>query len=582
MLQCAGRNLSNATCSSVDAFGIDTEEIDVGLRDLLNSTVLALALGAGAASAEDLVMVIGNETYRSFNAVTGARTVLTTVQTFEAAGYEVIQVADATEAQMKDAIDQFERLHSDSDRVVVVLAGQFMNSGDSTWFAPTDLQSPSLANVAFDALSLSAILSFLGEKAGGAALFLADDANAVRVDASIHKGIGALDIPQGVLVVQGTPSAVRNAITDAFLQENVSLAAAAEVSDEVAVSGFVSDWVSLNGVSKPQEAEDVVVDLTVPEAIAEQAFWEASDAMGSKASYDAYLRRYPDGEFAVQAKQMLQVIADATPKYTPEEQAELNMALTRNDRRRVQEQLSLLGFNPRGIDGLFGPGSRTAIKRFQAQNGLDGGGFTNPETLRVLRTLSETRAAELAAEAEREKLRREAADAQLWAQTGARGTEADYIAYLSKYPKGLYSSAARIELERIEEENRLTAQAEERADWDFARNGDTVAEYRAFLSNYPNGVFANQAEERIRQLTQNDAEDEMLEKAKAEEASLRMSPAMRLLIERKLKAIGHKPGKQDGTFNKATRNAIQTYQNARGLPVNGYITRQTVVRLMSE
>jgi peptidoglycan hydrolase-like protein with peptidoglycan-binding domain len=279
---------------------------------------------------------------------------------------------------------------------------------------------------------------------------------------------------------------------------------------------------------------------------------------------------------------MLQVIADSTPKYSPEEQAERSMALTRNDRRRVQEQLSLLGFNPRGIDGLFGPGSRAAIKRFQAQNGLEGDGFVNPKTLKRLRRLSEVRAAELAEEAEREKLRRDAADARLWAQTGARGTEADYIAYLSKFPKGLYSSAARAELERIEQEKRASAERDERAAWDIARDVDTLAAYRQFLDQYPNGAFSNQARARIDQMAVNDEEIALIEKAKCEEEALRMSPAMMVLIERKLKAIGLKPGKQDGTFTKNTRTAIRNYQNARGLPVTGFITRRTVVRLMSE
>ena len=121
---------------------------------------------------------------------------------------------------------------------------------------------------------------------------------------------------------------------------------------------------------------------------------------------------------------------------------------------------------------MFGPGLRAAITRFQAQNGLDGAGFVNPETLNTLRNLSEIRAAQLVQEAEQEKLRRDAADARLWAQTGARDTEADYIAYLSKYPKGLYSSAARGELERIEEQKRASAERDERLAWDEARDRD--------------------------------------------------------------------------------------------------------------
>ena len=360
------------------------------------------------------------------------------------------------------------------------------------------------------------------------------------------------------------------------------MAEAAEASQELEVSGFVSDWVSLNGASNPEDSEEIAVDLGVTAALAEEAFWQAVDAMGNKASYEAYLRRYPSGEFADQANQMLQVIADATPKYSPEEKAELDLALTRNDRRRVQEQLSLLGFNPRGIDGLFGPGSRAAIKRFQAQNGLGGDGYMNPETLLQLRQRAERRAEELAQEAEREKCERDAADARLWAQTGARGTEADYLAYLSKYPNGLYNTAARTQLQRIEEESRASAEVVERAAWDTAKDIDTVSEYQNFLVEFPRGSFAKLAEARINKLQATDVENEQLAAAKREEESLRMGPSMMVLVERKLKAIGLKPGKQDGTFTENTRAAIRTYQNALGLPVTGYITRRTAVRLMTE
>ena len=529
----------------------------MGLRNVLNSTVMALTLGVGAVSAQDLVLMVGNEAYRNFNPVANARAVLGTASAFEAAGYQVIEVADATESQMKSALDQFERLHGDADRVVVVLSGQFMKTKSSTWFAPSDLQSPSLANVGFDALPLSAVLSFLGEKPGGAALFLADEAGGASVAASIQKGIGHLRIPQGVLVAKGTPSAVRRALLQEFLRQDISMAQAAEASQELDVSGFVSDWVSLNGASDPEGSDEGVVDLGVSAALAEEAFWQAVDAMGNKASYEAYLRRYPSGEFTDQANQMLQVIADATPKYSPEEKAELDLALTRNDRRRVQEQLSLLGFNPRGIDGLFGPGSRAAIKRFQAQTGLDGDGFMNPETLLRLRKRAERRAEELAQEADREKRARDAADARLWAQTGARGTEADYLAYLSKFPNGLYNTAARTQLQRIEQENRASAEVVERAAWDDAKNIDTVAGYRSSLAEFPNGAFGKLAEARINQLAATDVENEQLAAAKREEKSLGMGPSMMVLVERKLKAIGLRPGKLDGTFTEETREAIR-------------------------
>ena len=41
------------------------------------------------------------------------------------------------------------------------------------------------------------------------------------------------------------------------------------------------------------------------------------------------------------------------------------------------------------------------------------------------------------------------------------------------------------------------------------------------------------------------------------------------------------PGQVDGKFTKKTRKAIRQFQRARRLPVTGYVSRNTMVRLMA-
>ena len=51
----------------------------------------------------------------------------------------------------------------------------------------------------------------------------------------------------------------------------------------------------------------------------------------------------------------------------------------------VQTHLQFLGFDPGGVDGAFGGGSRRALRIFQVSEGLTVTGEPDPETRKALR-----------------------------------------------------------------------------------------------------------------------------------------------------------------------------------------------------
>ena len=61
-----------------------------------------------------------------------------------------------------------------------------------------------------------------------------------------------------------------------------------------------------------------------------------------------------------------------------------------------------------------------------------------------------------------------------------------------------------------------------------------------------------------------------------------MSQNTRRLIEDRLSKLGLRPGEVDGVFDDRTRRAIRRYQEARNVPVTGYLNQQTVVRIMAD
>src|SRR5258708_15860137 len=52
----------------------------------------------------------------------------------------------------------------------------------------------------------------------------------------------------------------------------------------------------------------------------------------------------------------------------------------------LQQRLKDLGFDPKGVDGHFGPGTRDAVMNFQQSKGLQADGIAGPNTMAALQS----------------------------------------------------------------------------------------------------------------------------------------------------------------------------------------------------
>ncbi|WP_406651334.1 peptidoglycan-binding domain-containing protein (plasmid) [Aliisedimentitalea scapharcae] len=67
------------------------------------------------------------------------------------------------------------------------------------------------------------------------------------------------------------------------------------------------------------------------------------------------------------------------------DQTEEDLELDKPAIRDIQARLVVLGFDPKGIDGVIGRGARTALKDWQASQGAQANGFLNKELLDTLK-----------------------------------------------------------------------------------------------------------------------------------------------------------------------------------------------------
>lgn len=544
----------------------------------------ALALGAGLsqpALAQDAALLLGTERYEVLGRVSRGAAVTQAEEALEELGFAVTALQNGRSGTTLEALDVFVAEVPEADRLLVALAGRFVTDGTRTWFLTAEAREPGLMRLAETAVSVESVLRVLAEAPGQAVLLLGAEDDDAALGPWLREGIGALDVPQGVTVLRGTPRYVADFLEDELAAPGEDIAALVADNRRITAEGFLPDsFVFLPGGSQDRAAPAPAPTPAAIDTAAEDALWQGAVALDTADAYRNYLNRYPNGRHAEEAETAIAEIVSE-----PERDARLAeeaLDLNREQRRNIQRNLSLLDYNTRGIDGIFGPGTRSAIASWQEANGFEPTSYLTAEQIARIEGQAARRAAELEAEAERRRQQEARLDRTYWDETGARGDEPGLRAYLDRYPDGVFAEEAAARLAEIEAEKRRQAEGEDRAAWDRARQADTPEAYRAYLRDYPQGVFQAEAQARLAELTREGTEAEAAEAARAEEAALGLNPLTARLVEARLDQLGLEPGQVDGLFDDATRRAIRRYQRDRNLPVSGYLNEPTVVRLLAD
>ena len=528
---------------------------------------------AGPVAAQDAALVIGNEIYRNAANISAANDALEAADALETAGFRVRKGGDLNLAQMRELARAHYGDTVAPGRSVILLAGHFAHHGGATWFLGTEANAPGLADADAAGIPLGTVLEMAAERPGAAIVLLGTEARRLTLGRGLIAGIGEFEVPQGVTVISGDAAEIAAFATGILTTPGQSAAALAEQADGLSVRGFLGNAAPFLAKTTILPAVPGVGSSAAAADQVERDLWETTRTVNTVKGYEAYLRRYPDGLFVEAARRAIAAQNDPVARARAAEDA---LRLSRDQRRQIQRDLSILDIDPRGIDGLFGAGSRTAIATWQRRNGYEASGYIAGEQIAVLAAQAETRAAELEAEAAKRQAAQETQDRLYWEQTGKAGDEPGLRAYLKRYPDGLFAELAQDRLKVFDDQRKGNAAVAERAAWDRALRINTAAGFREYLAAYPGGAFAEDARQILADMGASEADQDAM---RAEEA-LGLNDGLKRLIEQRLAALGLKPGVVDGRFDADTRRAIRRYQQARRLPVSGYLNQQTVARLL--
>lgn len=539
-------------------------------------SLLAVLMSSTAAFADDAAVLLGAERYSNLDRLIGGSEVAGVAPALTAVGFVAQGVANPDAAASLAALQRFVGQTGGADRLIVALSGHFMTDGARSWFLPVDAAAPSIFAMS-GAVSVDSVMQVMSRKPGQGVLVLGYDAGLDDViDPFVVEGLGDLVIPQGVTVVTGTPAAAADFLA-AMATPGADIMTLVRDNRRLSVAGYAPGSLVLvpptARVTPPAADEDGPGDLA-----AETALWEGARALDTEAAYRNYLSRYPAGRFAAEAEAL---IAEITTE--PNRAARLvedALGLNRDAMRDIQRDLTLLDFDPRGIDGIFGPGTRNAITNWQQQNGYSQTTYLTAEQINRLDAQAARRGAELEAAAERARAEQLRLDRAYWQETGARADEPGLRAYLDRYPDGTFAAQAAEQLAAIEDAKRAAAAAEDTAAWEAAVAADTVAAYESYLQAFPNGALIAEAQARIDTLLAPSLDNDPA--AIEGEAALGLTPITFRLIEARLQQLGLEPGAVDGSFDDSTRRAVRNFQRDRELTVTGYLNEETIVRLLAD
>ncbi len=280
-----------------------------------------------------LALVIGNEAYTGESILSNpVNDAVAMGDLFKRAGFEVLTARNTRRQELENAIADFLRhlRASGGSTGLFYYSGHGMQVGGKNYLIPVDAQIRDEHDVPGQAVALERVLDGMDQRGGGTTNLVILDAcrnNPFQGVRGGRRGLVQEKVPDSTLILyaakpgmvasdnrQGRNGLFTHYLVEALSQPGVKVRDALDqVAREVYQASSEKQLPWLEGVlltplvlipaeATPPSGDRGVVESASNAAVLELEFWKSSTACGTQACYQAYLNKYPRGEFAALAR----------------------------------------------------------------------------------------------------------------------------------------------------------------------------------------------------------------------------------------------------------------------------------------
>ena len=400
------------------------------------SVAAFLASGNAAFADKKVAFVVGNSAYKSVaplpNPASDAKAI---AQVLRNVGFDVVEGTNLTRDKMSEKLIDFGRRAQGADVAVFFYAGHGISMDGVNYLLPVDADLKSPADVKLGApINVDAALEQTMGDAKVRLVFLdacRDNPFAAKIrsakstrSVTVDSGLAEMKPSEGSLIAfatgpgqtaldgdVGAHSPFTRALITNITQPGVEIQQAmtkvrAQVSDETNKAQLPWDHTSLTGnvylnpapapadkaAAAPAAAPSTIVVASAPAGDnIEIEFWRSVKDTNKVDELQAYLAKFPNGQFVPLAQARIQTLQNGPSTTTrnlttaldpaiftdeADQTSEDLIGLDSRTRRDVQRRLTGLGFDVKA-NGKFDDETRNVIKRWQSARGYPATGYLN-------------------------------------------------------------------------------------------------------------------------------------------------------------------------------------------------------------